>query len=299
MATVADLVLRVEEILYGTEVWERPDTDLLNGAITDSATSMLVDTDIWRRQDYAEFAAADGTPGEIVFVRAYNTSTNTATVERGQRGSTAAAQSDNAVIRRNPVITRQAIDQKLQEMIDTPGRLWPHVWTWYQGSLTFTTDDHLYDLPQYIEDVVAVYQSDVDSDGQFAPIDSGHWEVIRQLSTSVTANKTLLRLADVWDENTTVYYTGKRRPFYADIANIDATLANMLPRAVAGLLLMDRGPQIDGSSRKAGRDRGTNLFSYGQSLYEQFRRDLDEYRRALTVEHAKEPNFKRRMSARW
>ena len=299
MATIGDLILRTEEVLYGSGLFEHPDEDTLGAAIANgTATSMTITTSgFMQRGDYAEFVPVDGSIDEVVIAAAVSGAT--ITIRRGQRGSTAAAQSDGDVYRKNPAFTRTAIDQKIQHLLDTDGVIWPKAWSWYQGSLTFATDDHLYDLPQYIEDVVSVYQSNLDSDGKFAPIDNGLWEVVRELSTSVTTNKTLLRLASVYDEDTTVYYTGKRRPAYADLANLDASLANLLPKAAAALLFMDRGPQVDGSQRRSGRAGARDLFAYGQSLYEQFRRELGEYRRALIVEHPSKPKFQHRFERRW
>lgn len=296
MATVADLILRTEEIVYGTGLFERPDQDKLNGAINDSVTSAIVDTGgMWQRGDYAERAVAAGTVGEIVYVE--GVSTNTLTIERAQRGSTAQSWSDNDPIRRNPSFSRQSIDQKIQTVVDTA--LWPHVWTWYTGSLTFTTDDHLYDLAAYIEDVVSIYQADINSDGKFAPIQNGLWEVVRELDSNVSANGTLLRLARVWDENTTVYYTGKRRPAYADIANVGADVADLVPYAVAGMLLSERAPQVENSSRRSGRSGGRDLFGYGAQFTRMFEEKRDQLRRRLLFEHPSEPKFQPRMRSRW
>lgn len=299
MATIGDLILRTEEILYGSGLFERPDYDAINGAIANgTATSMTIDTSgFLQRQDIAEFAPDNGSIGEIV--RAAAVSGTTITIDRGIRNSTAAAQSDNALYRRNPAFTRVAIDEKIQHIMDTPGILWPKVWSWHHDSLTFTTDDHLYDLDAYVEDVVAVYQSDIDSDGKFAPIDPGLWDVERQINTSVSANSNLLRLGRVFDENTTVYYTGKRRPAYADLANVDASLANLIPRGAAALLLQDRGPQVDGSQRRSGKSGAQTLFAYGDRLYAQFLSDIRDFRRALITEVPEEPKYRPRFKKRW
>ena len=297
MATIGDIVLRTEEILYGMGVWERPDFDTLDGGINASVTSLDTDLTFWVRGDYMEFITDAGTPNEIVHVQAF--SGNTATVKRGVRNSTAATQVDGAEIRRNPDFPRVSIEQKVQDIMDTPGVLWPHVWTWHTDSLTFTTDDHLYDLDQYVEDVVAVYQSNIDSDGKFAPIDNGLWDVVRELDSNVTTNGSLLRLGRVWDEDTTVYYTAKRRPAYADLANIDAELANLLPRAAAAELLMARAPQLENASRRSGRANAGRIYDIGTSMKEQFRRDLDGFRRALLVEHPPKPKYRHRFQRRW
>lgn len=297
MATVADLVLRTEEILYGTGLWERPDEDVTTGALANgTATSLTVGgANMWKRGDYLEYVPVDGTIDEVVLVHA--NSSGTLTIRRGQRNSTAAAQGSGDVVRRNPQFTRVAIGQKIEHVIDN--QLWPHVWSWHKDTLTFTSGDHLYDLDQYVEDVVAVYQADIDSDGRYAPIDTGRWEVVRQVATAVAANSNLLRLRWVWDENSTVYYTGKRRPFYADIANIDNRLADMVPYGAASHLLYDRAPQVDNTTKRSGRSGGNAAATYAQIFDARFREMRDQYRRQLMTEVPEEPRFRHRYGRRW
>lgn len=297
MATIADLVLRTEEILYGTGLWERPDEDVTTGALANtSATSLTVSgANMWKRGDYLEFVPVDGSVDEVCYVAA--NSSGTLTIRRGQRNSTAAAQGSGDVIRRNPAFTRVAIGQKIEHVVNN--QLWPHVWSWHSDTLTFAAGDQLYDLDPYVEDVVRVYQANINSDGTFAPIDNGRWDVVRQVNTAVSANSNLLRLDWVWDENSTVYYEGKRRPNYADLANIDDRLADLVPYGAAAHLLYDRAPQVDMSSKRSGRSGGGANASYGQLFDARFNEMVDQYRRQLLGEVPEEPKFRHRYARRW
>lgn len=239
MATLAGIVDDVYTTLYGIGRAERPARDLINGAITSGAVTFTVDTAaLWKIGDYAEF-----NDGELVFVEAGTA--NPFTIARGQRGTTAAAQADNAVIHRNPTFPRFEIERLINQVVRND--LWPNVWTWSRASLAFVNQDYMYNLGLYIEEVVDVYQANLNADNRFYPLDRNWWDVTRQINTAVSTNGNLLRLRHVWNEAATVYYTAKSRPDPADLANMSDEVAELIPWAVAG--------KIEGSRTPATRHR--------------------------------------------
>jgi hypothetical protein len=110
--TAADIQEAVRDEVFSAGVTDRPFVAQINGAILDSDTTITMDDGTpWAPQDIGEFD-----DGEQVLV--VSVSTNDLTVIRGWNGTTAAAQSDNAILTQNPRFTRKQIDQALQHMLE-------------------------------------------------------------------------------------------------------------------------------------------------------------------------------------
>ncbi len=234
MATLAALTDDVLHMLYGLAQVERPTEDTqVTATFADSDTEIELTTPaLWKRGDYAE--ADDG--DIIILTEDHPAATNTATVRRAQLGSTATQHvTASAVWKKNPRYTRVQIERFINEVVRND--LWPDVWTWHNGTVTYTEGDSTYDLPQYIEDVVLVYQYDLSSDEKFHPLDNGYWDVERIIDTNVSTNQNLLRLRQPTDSSYTVYYTGKRRPHPDDLANMSTEVAQLIPWAVVAKLM--------------------------------------------------------------
>jgi len=291
MTTLAQLVTDTRNILYGMEIVERPTEDTLSAGINDSVTSLTpTTTAMWFKDDYAEFANA-----EIVIFAA--DSAGATVVRRGQRGSTAATQATGAVMVKNPPYSRIEIEKQVEKVIRT--RLWPHVWTWHKDSLTAVDTDTMYDLDQYIEEVVMVYQENLDGEEKLHPIPNGWWDVERQISATVAAQGGLFRLRKVHDYDEPVYYTAKRRPHVDDLTNLADELADMIPTAAAGLALAYRNPQLMNDAARSNRSPEGLLAAY-RGLMGEFFQQRDEYKRLLHKEVRPEPRFRKRFSrATW
>jgi hypothetical protein len=191
---------------------------------------------MWKRDDYAEF-----TDGELIIFAA--DSAGATDVRRAQRGTTAAGHNINSVIYRNPTFPRYEIERLIQQVVRN--ELWPNVWTWENSSLDYTAGDTTYDLGDYIEDVVNVYQYDLNSSAKWYPFDQTWWDVERQVNASGGATSgNLLRLVHVRDDSEKVYYTAKRRPHVDDLANMADEVAELIPWAVAGKLEGQRSAAV-------------------------------------------------------
>lgn len=271
---------------------KRPPEDTNNAQVLAAATSMTPDTPaMWKRGDYAEFQP----DGELVIFAA--DSAGATTIRKGQRGTTDAQQEAGDVILKNPAFPIFLIQKMINEVIDH--ELWPEVWSWHLDSLTFTAGDTTYTLDAYIEDVADVYQYNLNSDGHYHPIDRAQWRVLNQRDSTLATNGGLLRLSKVHDDSATVFYTAKRRPYSADIANLDSRIDDLIPWAVLGKLaaagmLQDRidPPRGDRDEREGGRARDY------RGYMGEFLRMKNNYRKALEAEVKIQRQFIRRPT-RW
>ncbi|MFC1740187.1 hypothetical protein ACFL0N_01750 [Pseudomonadota bacterium] len=289
MTTLAALVEECYGVLYGVGRAERPQEDTLNGGISDSDTTMTVTTEaMWKRGDYAEF----DTDGELVIFAA--DASGATAIRRAQRGTTAAAQADGSVIYRNPTFPRYEIERLITQVVRN--ELWPNVWTWHNDTLSYTAGDTTYDLGDYIEDVVNVYQYDLNSSARWYPFDQTWWSVERQVNASGgAASGNLLRLAHVRDDSETVYYTAKRRPHINDLANMDDEVAELIPWAVAGKLEGQRSVAV----RHRPATGATERMEGG--LFKDYRGFMSEFirmRKALNTKLAREVPTAPRFQAR-
>lgn len=291
MATLADLTTRTLEILYGVAKVERPTEDTLSGNILSGATSLTPSTTtMWKRGDYAQFSDGE------VFI--FGADSSGATAVRGaQRGTSAAAHASGSVMEKNPWPLRVDVARRIDEVL--LNELWPHVWSWYNGTITYSSGDHLYDLPAYIEDVVTVEQADIDSDGRFHPLPPILWDVERKVASTIATNGTLLRLRHPPDASSTIHYRGKRRPHPDDIANLAEELEAMVTWGAAAKCMA-------GQYQPAGRDRtriqGKDSQVQGQGyqlLMGEFLRMRKDYSLTLMGEVAADMRWRPRFRVGW
>ena len=293
MATLATLVDDVYGTLYGIGHAERPAEDLINGALAQGAVSVTMDTDaMWKRNDYAEFA----TDGEIVIFAA--DASGATAIRRAQRGTTDVAQADNSLVYRNPTFPRYEIERLINQVIQND--LYPNVWSWHKDSLSFVSADFMYPLDAFIEDVAVLYQYDLNSDNRFYPIANTMWDVENQVDSGAATNGGLLRLRWVHDESATVYYTAKRRPDPADIANMSAEVAELIPWAVAGKLEGSRTPATRHRPHTDNADRieGGPFRDY-RGFMGEFIRMRKELRTRLDKEVPAAPRYRARQRRAW
>lgn len=234
MVTRADLILRIEDMLYGMARVERPSEDVVTLASA-SATSMTVTSgleELWQRGTYGEVAPAEGSEGEVVIVAA-DAASGSATVRRGQRGTTAASATSQPA-RIDPLYPRKVISDFIDQTIVDD--LYPHVWYHSKRSLSWVDQDYTYDLADEDYHVVAVYQYNVDSDNRIQYFPRGWWDV-HDVDTEVGSSGKVLTLRRVIDQTATVYYTARSKPIVADLASFPDPLADLIPWAVMGQLV--------------------------------------------------------------
>ena len=160
--TLAQLILDVEDMLYGLAQVERPAEDTVVKAVAaanDVAWRMATPS-MWRRGDLAEYWPAAGTVGELVLMAENHDQSTDVAVRRGQLRTTAAASyTAGNVFRKNSAYPRVKIERFIYEVVDT--QLWPHVWYRSQRSLSFDANSAYYALNAADFDVEEVFQIDL------------------------------------------------------------------------------------------------------------------------------------------
>lgn len=113
--TVGNLVTTTERHLLGTH---RADRNRLATTMTDSVTSLVVEFQPGRGIGAGAYLALDD---EIVYVWEYGSTSLTATIQRAQLGTTAAAHTAGAIVDINPRFPRPILRDTLKEEIDSWG----------------------------------------------------------------------------------------------------------------------------------------------------------------------------------
>ena len=169
MATIDDLTLDIEDMIYGQTPTERPDEDQLATAVDDDADTSwrfnLAGTQFWSRGDYAEYAPADGSVGEVVrFMADHDTAGADVEVVRGQRQTTAtvAGFSIGDLFRKNSTFTRAHIQRAIQEVILSD--LQNGIWYRNERTITFDTDRNRYPVNAMDYAVEKMYQIDTEAE---------------------------------------------------------------------------------------------------------------------------------------
>lgn len=298
MATRASILLEVERLLYGMVGAERPKEDTLNGAITSGATSLTpTTTALWKRDNYAEFIDTSGASDEIVIFAA--DSSGATTVRRGQLGTTAAAQSSGDVMRKNPTYPRITIEDAIDDVVDN--ELWPDVWFWSDRTLTFTAGDHLYDLAAADEEVLEMYQFNLNSDNGFHPFPGPWYSVKTQVHTDVASTGKVLLVRRVYDTAETVHYVAYTRPQSSAISSLPDTVANIIPWGAVAKLLTGKISQrhIDPLRDRAITEQDpTRDWRFFQAEFERMKQD-EKVRLRKEESARRQRRFVPRIPRRW
>lgn len=162
MATIGDLILDVEDMIFGLPQVERPVEDTLATAVDNAADVewRFTTEALWRRGDYAEHLAASGAVGEVVYCTEDHPAGADMTMRRAQVRTTAASSySIGDVFRKNPLFPRVKIDRYVDEIVDG---LYPDVWIRTSRSLDVNTSRYYYPLDAADFEVEQVYQADTD-----------------------------------------------------------------------------------------------------------------------------------------
>ena len=125
--TIGNLIDRVYR-----EYLEPPDNvesySYLTSGISDSDTSISYDGNLFsvEEEDALDAGALIEVGRELMYTTALNSVSNTITVKRGQRGTTAAAHSANAIIKIAPTFPRQSVFDSIK---DPTINLYPTIYT--------------------------------------------------------------------------------------------------------------------------------------------------------------------------
>lgn len=290
MTTLALLTTATRNMLEGLDLEERPKQDTLNGAITSGAVSLTpTTTSMWKRDDLAEFD-----DGELFRFAA--DSAGATTVRGAQRGSTAANHGNGAVMTKNPPYPFVDIQARIKEVIRLELQ---DLWSWHRDSITVTQGDRQYDLDQYIDDVVMVYQENIDGDETLRPLPPAWWDVERQINSAVAAQGGLLIVREVHDFDEPVYFTAKRRPHIDDLSNLADELADMVPYAAAAKMLAVRSSQVKQAAHRSQKDSEGGFMRDYRGLLGEFARMRDEYSRELELEVREDRRWRAPQRVAW
>jgi hypothetical protein len=297
LATLSDLVARTEDIIYGVAQVERPQEDTLTSTVASTSdTTWRFDTEtMWKRGDYAQPIDA----GELIIFAEDHPSGADVDVRRGQRSTDPATYSTGDVFVRNPSYPRHLIETMVDEVVGND--LWPHVWMWYEGDISYATGDSHYELPANIEDVIQMYQLDLGVTDRVDPLDNGWWRVMPQVNTAGSSTGKLLRLFHIYDPDSLVYYTGKQKPLASEISELSDEIVNMIPWKAAAKLLAGRSVQqrVAPARTPQRANQGDRLLRDYGFLDVEFRRmRQDEQNRLKKQVHDWQPRYVRRRRIR-
>lgn len=149
MATLTNLVNEVMQSLngYGAPAAR---ASFLNGAITDVATAITVDSAADFNQGVVEIDS------ELIYIESVDTATNVLTVSpdgRGFYGTTPAAHADNARVTVNPVWPKTRIEAVINETIESTH---PVLFAVATAAFTWTGVQNTYELPADCVQVLSV-----------------------------------------------------------------------------------------------------------------------------------------------
>ena len=135
--TIGNLIDRVYR-----EYLEPPDNvesySYLTSGISDSDTSISYDGNLFsvEEEDALDAGALIEVGRELMYTTALNAVTNTITVKRGQRGTTAAAHSANALIKIAPTFPRQSVFDAIKDQVEN---LYPTIYAIETKTVTAKT----------------------------------------------------------------------------------------------------------------------------------------------------------------
>lgn len=208
MTTVADLIEECFNHLYGGY---RQTYNVLDGAHNASTTSIIL-TYPPDSTGPGSFLAIDD---ELVYVITIDRSTKTATVIRGQRGSTAATHADGALVEVNPRFPRFRVKAKLQEEI----RSWPEsVYRTTAVNLDTTSGTNGYDLTGIGSDFHNVLDVQLGPPNGSTHVDWTRvgYQVVRDADTAAFASGTGLIITGILPVESRDFRVIVSRPFDVD-----------------------------------------------------------------------------------
>jgi hypothetical protein len=163
MSSYSDLIERVDSVLHGYTDNVEPTTWLTASASSTATTLSIADATGMGRG----FVQIDD---EIVFVNSTDNVANTLTLTpwgRGQRGTTAAAHSQNAKVIASPIFPRAEIKKAINNTIDA---MYPMVFATGTTDFPFIAARTTYQLPADFQAVLGVSYSTVGPSREWFPV---------------------------------------------------------------------------------------------------------------------------------
>ena len=203
MSTFGQLADRVEAVLHGYTENTEPATWLVSNA-TSTATSLSVyDASVIGR-GYVQI------DDEIVFVNSTDNVANTLTIApwgRAQRGTTAAAHSQNAKVVMGPLFPRQEIKNAINNTIDS---MYPSVFAVGTYDFDYVAAQYSYGIPATVQNVLSVTYSTVGPSKEWFPARA--WQLDRTADSDAFSTTKSLSIYSEIVPGQTVHVTYSKRP---------------------------------------------------------------------------------------
>lgn len=200
MTTFRQLQDEVLQLLQGYGL-DQPRTTFLNGSVTNTALSFVVDDASSAQQGVAEVE------NEIVFIQSVNRTTNTLTIApdgRGWYSTTAAGHADNVRIVMSPTWPRNRVKAAIN---DTIARVYPTLFGVAQTSFTYNPSVSTYSIPADAERVLSVTAQTNGSSREPQTVRRYHFNSVTPTADFATTNSLSLHEAVTPGKTVTVTYT--------------------------------------------------------------------------------------------
>ena len=203
MSTFAQLADRVEAVLHGYTENTEPATWLVGNATSTATTLSVYDASVIGR-GYVQI------DDEIVFVNSTDNVANTLTLApwgRAQRGTSAAAHSENAKVIMGPLFPRQEIKNAINNTIDS---MYPSVFAVGTYDFDYIAAQYSYQIPASVQNVLSVTYSIVGPSKEWFPARA--WQLDRTADSDAFATTKSLSVYSEIVPGQTVHITYSKRP---------------------------------------------------------------------------------------
>ena len=203
MSTFAQLADRVEAVLHGYTENTEPATWLVGNATSTATTLSVYDASVIGR-GYVQI------DDEIVFVNSTDNVANTLTLApwgRAQRGTSAAAHSENAKVIMGPLFPRQEIKNAINNTIDS---MYPSVFAVGTYDFDYIAAQYSYQIPASVQNVLSVTYSIVGPSKEWFPARA--WQLDRTADSDAFATTKSLSVYSEIVPGQTVHVTYSKRP---------------------------------------------------------------------------------------
>lgn len=187
MSTVAQLINRAQrQLLSGAP----EDRNRLNGAMTATQTTLTFEFDAGKIRK----GALVEVDSELMYVWAVSTSGNTAEVERGFNGTTAAAHLDNSIVTVSPRFPRAQILEAFNDDLDDLSAPMNGLYRVRSVDVSYNGSDRMINLPS-VNDVIDVIDVRLRYTADDYPA-IRRWQLVRNLPTADFSSGTALLFND-------------------------------------------------------------------------------------------------------
>lgn len=189
MTTAAEVIRETKERFLSSM---RPEVNKLNGQLTDSVTSVVVEFETGGIKEGATIQVDQ----ELMYVWSYAPTTKTATVERGWDGSTAAAHDDDSLVYVNPIVTDVQIFREINNELRSLSA--PTNGLYRVATLdTIYNDARIgFDLTgvTMVDEIIAVFAEQQGAERNWVPLPPSSYQLVRNQDTDEFASGFAIRL---------------------------------------------------------------------------------------------------------